>query len=167
LEIPLTSSIISKVVELDNCNKELLIKAFYTAKFWETVNPAKKMEAKFISPNVLYTKVIDEIVNIPVEMEGELVLQDMGEQAEGKGRMIELNVRNNKDIKNLEGRLRIKEISANKSKLGIFINQFSLNSNFMNLIGKNVSELALRSKITEMVRNLERWVKNNSLNDLL
>jgi hypothetical protein len=163
----LTTSIISKVVELDNCSKGLLIKALYTAKFWETVNPAKKMEAKFLSPNVLYTKIKDEIVKIPVEMEGELVLQDKGEQEEGKGRLIEINVRNNKDVKELEGRLRIKELSTNRTKLGVFINSFKLSSDFINLIGKNVSELTLRSKITEMLRNLERWVKNNSLNDLL
>ncbi len=163
----MTTSIISKVVDLDNCNKDLLVMALYTAKFWETVNPAKKMEAKFISPNVLYSKVTDEIVNIPIEMEGELVLQDKGEQAEGKGRLIEINVRNNKDIKELEGRLRIKELSANKSKLGIFISHFNLSSDFMNLIGKSVSELTLRNKITEMVRKLERCVKNNLLNDLL
>ena len=163
----MTPSIISKVVELDNCNKDLLIKALYTAKFWILVNPAKKMEAKFISPNVLYTKVIDEIVKIPVEMEGELVLQDQGEQEDGKGRLIEINVRNNKDIKELEGRLRIKELSTNRTKFGIFISSFKLNSDFINLIGKNVSELTLRNKITEMVRKLERWVKHNSLNDLL
>ena len=162
----MTTSIISKVVELDNCNKDLLVKALYTAKFWETVNPAKKMEAKFISPNVLYTKVLDDIVSIPIEMEGELVLQDLGEQQEGKGRLIEINIRNNKDVKELEGRLRIKEISTNRTKFGIFINSFKLSSDFINLIGRNVSELTLRSKITEMVRNLERWVKNNSLNDL-
>ncbi|GAG98932.1 unnamed protein product, partial [marine sediment metagenome] len=106
----MTTSIISKVVELDNCNKDLLIKALYTAEFWEIVNPAKQMEAKFISPNVLYTKVIDQIVNIPVKMEGELVLQDQGETEDGKGRLIEINVRNNKDVKELEGRLRIKEL---------------------------------------------------------
>ncbi|MCK4287144.1 MAG: hypothetical protein KAX18_13125 [Candidatus Lokiarchaeota archaeon] len=163
----MTPSIISKVVELDNCNKDLLIKALYTAKFWETVNPAKKMEAKFVSPNVLYSKIIDEIVKIPVEMEGELVLQDQGEQEDGKGRLIEINVRNNKDIKELEGRLRIKELSTNRTKFGIFISSFKLNSDFINLIGKNVSELTLRNKITEMVRKLERWVKHNSLNDLL
>lgn len=162
----MTPSIISKVVELDNCNKDLLIKALYTAKFWETVNPAKKMEAKFVSPNVLYSKIIDEIVKIPVEMEGELVLQDQGEQEDGKGRLIEINVRNNKDIKELEGRLRIKELSTNRTKFGIFISSFKLNSDFINLIGKNVSELTLRNKITEMVRKLERWVKHNSLNDL-
>ena len=162
----MTTSIISKVVELDNCNKDLLVKALYTAKFWETVNPAKNMEAKFISPNVLYTKVLDDIVSIPIEMEGELVLQDLGEQQEGKGRLIEINIRNNKDVKELEGRLRIKEISTNRTKFGIFINSFKLSSDFINLIGRNVSELTLRSKITEMVRNLERWVKNNSLNDL-
>ena len=163
----MTTSIISKVVELDNCNKDLLVKALYTAKFWETVNPAKKMEAKFISPNVLYTKVLDDIVSIPIEMEGELVLQDLGEQQEGKGRLIEINVRNNKDVKELEGRLRIKELSTNRTKFGIFISNFKLDSDFLNLIGKSVSELTLRNKISEMVRNLERWVKNNSLNDLL
>ncbi|MHA2393675.1 MAG: hypothetical protein ACXAEX_17190 [Promethearchaeota archaeon] len=162
----MTANIISKVVEIDNCNKDMLIKTLYTAKFWETVNPAKKMEAKFISPNVLYTKITDEIVNIPVEMEGELVLQDMGEQ-EGKGRLIELNVRNNKDVRELEGRMRIKALSSNKSKIGVFINSFELGSDFINLIGKNVAELTLRNKITTMLRKLERWVKNNSINDLL
>ncbi|MFX0081882.1 MAG: hypothetical protein ACFE94_09030 [Candidatus Hodarchaeota archaeon] len=163
----MTSNIISKVVELDNCNKDLLIKAFYSVKFWETVNPAKKMDAKFISPNVLYSKVTDEIINIPIEMEGELVLQDEGEQEEGKGRLIELNVRNNKDVRELEGRLRIKALSDNKSKLGVFIKSFKLGSEFLNLIGKSVAELTLRNKITEMLRKLERWVRNNSLEDLL
>ena len=93
----MTRSIISKVVELDNCNKDMLLKALYTPQFWEMVNPAKNMEAKFISPNVLYTKILDEIVilhnqigTIPIEMEDELVLQDKGEQAEGKGRLIEI-----------------------------------------------------------------------------
>lgn len=163
----MTANIISKVIELDNCNKELLIKALYTVKFWETVNPAKKIDAKFIAPNVLYSKITDEIVKIPVEMEGELVLQDEGEQEEGKGRLIELNVRNNKDVRELEGRLRIKALSDNKSKLGVFIKSFKLGSDFLNLIGKSAAEFTLRNKITEMLRNLERWVRNNSLKDLL
>lgn len=163
----MTANIISRVIELDNCNKELLIKALYTVKFWETVNPAKKIDAKFIAPNVLYSKITDEIVKIPVEMEGELVLQDEGEQEEGKGRLIELNVRNNKDVRELEGRLRIKALSDNKSKLGVFIKSFKLGSDFLNLIGKSAAEFTLRNKITEMLRNLERWVRNNSLKDLL
>jgi hypothetical protein len=163
----LTANIISKVIELDNCNKDLLIKTLYTVKFWETVNPTKKIEAKFIAPNVLYSKITDEIVNINIEMEGELVLQDEGEQEGGKGRLIELNIRNNKDVRELEGRLRIKALTPNKSKLGVFIKSFKLGSDFLNLIGKSVAELTLRNKITEMLRNLERWVKKESLDDLL
>ena len=163
----MTANIISKVIELDNCNKDLLIKALYTAKFWETINPAKKIEAKFIAPNVLYSKITDEFVKIPIEMEGELVLQDEGEQEEGKGRLIELNVRNNKDVRELEGRLRIKALSDNKTKLGVFIKSFKLGSDFINLIGKSAAELTLRNKITEMLRNLESWIRNNSLKDLL
>ncbi|MHA2009117.1 MAG: hypothetical protein ACXABO_14935 [Promethearchaeota archaeon] len=163
----MTANIISKVVEIDNCNSDLLIKAVYSAKFWEVVNPAKKIQADFIAPNVLYTKVTDEIANIPVNMEGELVLQDKGEQEEGKGRLIELNVRNNKDVEELEGRMRIRALSTNKTKLGIFIKGFKLSGDFINLIGKGVAELTLRSKITDMLRKLERWVKNNSLNDLI
>ena len=162
----LTANIITKVVELDNCNKDLLIKALYTEKFWETINPAKKIEAKFIAPNVLYSKITDEIVNIQVEMEGELVLQDEGEQEEGKGRLIELNVRNNKDVRELEGRLRIRALTSNKVKLGVFIKSFKLGSDFLSLIG-NVAELTLRNKITKMLRKLESWLRNNSLNDLL
>lgn len=162
----LTSNIISRVVELENCNRDLLIKALYTEKFWETVNPAKSMEAKFIAPNVLYTKVTDEIIKIPIEMEGELILQDEGDQEQGKGRLIELNVRNNKDVRELEGRLRIKTLSPNKTKLGVFIKSFKLGSDFLSLFG-NVAEFTLRNKITEMLRKLERWLKNNSLNELL
>ncbi|MFX0029789.1 MAG: hypothetical protein ACFE8B_11305 [Candidatus Hermodarchaeota archaeon] len=162
----MTGNIISKVVEIDNCNKDLLVKALYTAKFWETVNPSKRMEAKFIAPNVLYSKITDEIVKIAVEMEGELVLQDEGEQEEGKGRLIELNVRNNKDVRELEGRIRIRALSPNKTKLGVFIKSFKLSSEFLSLIG-NVAELTLRNKITEMLRKLERWLRNNSLEDLL
>jgi len=123
------------------------------------------MEAKFIAPNVLYTKVTDEIVKVSVELEGELVLQDLGEQ-EDKGRLIELNVRNNKDVRELDGRIRIKALAPTKTKLGVFIESFKLGSDFLSLIG-NVAEYTLRNKITEMLRKLERWLKNHSLEDLL
>lgn len=163
----MTANIISKVVEIDNCIKESFINALYKTSFWETINPAKKMEAKFIAPNVLYSKVVEEIINIPIELEGELVLQDKGEQEEGKGHLIELNVRNNEDVRELEGRIRIKALTPTKSKIGVFISNFTLSSDFLNLIGKSAAELTLRTKITEMLRNLDRWLKTHSLNDLL
>ncbi|MFX1389374.1 MAG: hypothetical protein ACFE9Z_04840 [Promethearchaeota archaeon] len=162
----MSENIISKVVELNNCNKESLIKAIYKPEFWVMVNPAKSMHAEFPAPNVLYTKIVDEIINIKIEMDGELVLQDMGEQAEGKGRLIEMNVRNNKDVRELEGRMRIKELSPNRTKLGVFISSFKLGSDFLNLIGRNAAELTLRTKITEMLRNLEKWLRSNSIENL-
>ena len=163
----MSDNIISKVVELDKCNKEKLIQAIYKPEFWLTVNPAKTMQAEFLAPNVLYTRITDEIINIKIEMEGELVLQDRGEQEGGKGRLIDLNVRNNKDVRELDGRMRIKAISSDKSKIGVFINSFTLSSDFLGLIGRAAAELALRTKITEMLRNLEKWLKSNSLDDLL
>ena len=163
----MSDNIISKVIELDNCNKEKLVEALYKPEFWLMVNPAKSMEAEFISPNVLYTKIMDEIVNIRVEMEGELVLQDRGEQEGEKGRLIELNVRNNKDVKELDGRMRLKALSPEKTKIGVFINSFILNSEFLNLIGRSAAELTLRRKITDMLRNLEKWLKTNSLDSIL
>lgn len=163
----MSANLISKVVEFDNCTKDTFMKALYTPEFWLTINPAKKMHAEFISPNVLYTKVTDDIINIKVEMEGELVLQDKGEQESGKGRLIEMNVRNNKDIRELEGHIRVKALSSNKSKIGVFIKNFTLSSDFLGLIGRAAAELTLRTKITEMLRNLERWLKTNSLDDLI
>jgi len=62
--------------------------------------------------------------------------------------------------------MRIKAISKDKSKIGVFINSFKLSSDFLNLIGRNAAELALRTKITDMLRNLEKYVKSHSLNDL-
>ncbi|MFX0008504.1 MAG: hypothetical protein ACFFA7_06470 [Promethearchaeota archaeon] len=160
-------NIISKVVELDNCNKDILVDSIFKPEFWIMVNPAKTMHAEFTAPNVLYTKITDEIINIKIQMEGELVLQDMGEQEGGKGRLIEMNVRNNKDVRELEGRMRIKALSNTKSKLGVFINSFKLGSDFLNLIGRNAAELTLRTKITEMLRNLEKYVKSKSLENLV
>lgn len=153
-------------MEIDNCNKASFINAIYKPEFWLIVNPAKEMHAEFLAPNVLFTKITDEIINIKVEMEGELVLQDKGEQEGGKGRLIELNVRNNKDVRELEGRIRIKEISNNKSKIGIFITSFKLSNDFLGLIGRNAAELALRTKITDILRNLGRWLKSNSFDNL-
>ena len=164
----MSANIITKVLEINNCDKETLIRALYKAEFWEAIKPTKKLEAKFIAPNVLYSKMYDEIdlIKVPIEMEGELVLTDKGEQEE-KGRLIELNVRNNKDVRNLEGRLRIKEIATNKTKLGVYITTFTLSSDFLNLIGKSAAELVLRRKISDMTRNLENFCKTNSLSSLL
>ena len=162
------ASVISKVLEINNCNKKDLIKALYKAEFWEKVKPTKKLEAEFRAPNVLYSKIYDEIniIKIPVEMEGELVLEDKGEQAE-KGKLIEFNVRNNKDVKELDGRIRVKEITPNKTKLGVFIESLILSSDFLNMIGKSAAELVLRTKITDMMRNLENFCKNHSLSELI
>ncbi len=158
---------ISKVLEIENCNKDLLVKALYISEFWEAIKPTKKMEAKFIAPNVLHTKIHDEInvVKVPIEMEGELVLIDKGEDGD-KGRLIEFNVRNNKDVRELEGRIRVKSLSNTKSKLGIFIETFSLSSDFLNLIG-GAADLTLQLKITDMLRNLEKYCKSNNLNHFL
>ncbi len=163
----MTKNIISKVLEINNCNRETFIKVFYKSEFWEAISPTKKMEAEFISPNILHTKIVDEIniVKIPIEMKGELVFQDKGEQDE-KGHLIELNVRNNKDVKELEARIRIKELSLTRSKIGVFVQNLTLSSDFLNLIG-GTSELILRTKITDMMRNLERLCKTKSLEDFL
>ena len=155
---------ISKVLEIENCNKDILIKAIYNSEFWITIKPTKKMEAEFIAPNVLFTKVQDEInvVKVQIEMEGELVLIEKGEDWD-KGRLIEFNVRNNEDVRELEGRIRIKSLSNTKSKLGVFIENFKLSSDFLNLIG-GASDLILQMKITDMLRNLEKYCKSNDLN---
>ena len=154
---------ISKVLEIDNCNDSDLLKALYVAEFWEEINPSKKMEAKFTAPNVLHTKIYDEVdlIKIPIEMEGELILSDKG-QDPGKGHLIEFNVRNNKDIRELEGRIRIKPLSPNKSKVGVFVETFTLSSDVLRSIA-GVGDLVLQNKISEMLRNIEKYCKTKDL----
>jgi hypothetical protein len=156
---------VTKIVEIDNCIDENLIKAIYNSEFWEAIAPTQKMEAKFIAPNVLYSKIYDKVNVINIEMEGELVLSDLGVQ-EGKGTLIELNIRNNKDVKKLEGRLRIKALSPNKTKVGLFIDSIVFNSDFLNLFG-GAADLTLQMKITEMMRNLERLCKEGKLEEFV
>jgi hypothetical protein len=158
-------NIISKVVEIDNCNKEDLSKALFMKDFWEEISPVTKITVEFTSPNVFHSDIVDEVdlVKIPVEMSGELVIEDKGETP-NKGRLFELNVRNNKDVQKLEARLRIKSISDTKTKIGVFVQELSLRNEFVNMIG-GTSELILRRKITDMLRNLEIFLTTNDLKD--
>ena len=154
---------ISKVLEIDNCKKEDLIEAIYKPEFWKEITPAQKVEAKFIAPNVLYNKIYDQIslIKVPIELESEMVLSDKGEQA-GKGRLIEINIRNNNEIKNMEGRLRIKALTSTKSKVGIFIDELSFSNDFLSLLG-GAADMILQTKITEMMRNLQKLCKIKDL----
>lgn len=163
----LSAKIISKVLEIDNCPKDKIISALYKTKVWEEISPVSRIEANFTAPNVLFTSITDniKIVNVPVNMDGELVLIDKGEE-EGKGHLIEFNVRNNENVKELEGNLRIKELSKNKSKIGVFIHKFVLSSDFLKLFG-GAAELTLRTKLTDMLRNLEKYCKNHDIEELL
>jgi hypothetical protein len=163
----LTSKSISKVLEIENCPKDKLLEAIYKAEFWEAISPVSQIEAQMIAPNVLSSKIVDKIkvINIPIEMDGELVLIDKGDE-EGKGHLIELNVRKNENMKKFEGNLRVKAITSTKSKVGIFINNFILSNAFLNLFG-GAAELTLRSKLSDCLRNLEKYCKSNDLSDFL
>jgi hypothetical protein len=154
---------ISKVLEIENCKKEDLIEAIYKPEFWKEITPVQKVEAKLIAPNVLYNKIYDQIslIKVPIELESEMVLSDKGEQA-GKGRLIEINIRNNDEIKNMEGRLRIKALTSTKSKVGIFIDELSFSNDFLSLLG-GTADMILQTKITEMMRNLQKLCKIKDL----
>ena len=156
---------ITKVLEIENCKKEDLIQAIYVSEFWENITPAQKVEARFIAPNVLYNKIFDQVsvVNVPIELESEMVFSDKGEQA-GKGRLIEINIRNNNEIKNMEGRIRIKSLTPTKSKVGIFIDTLTFSNDFLSLLG-GAADMILQTKITEMMRNLQKLCKTKNLKD--
>jgi len=158
---------ISKIVEIDNCNKDIVLQALFKPKLWEEISPVDYIEAKFTAPNVLFTRIKDhvKIVNIEVEMVGELLLIDKGEEAD-KGRLIQFNVRNNENVQELDGNLRVKSLDNNKSKIGVFIRNFKLSNQFLGLFG-NATELILRTKVTDMLRNLEKYCKTKDLKDLL
>ena len=158
---------ISKVLEIDNCNKDELIKAIYTTSLWEKITPVQKIEVEFTAPNVLHCKIYDKIkvVNVPIEMETEIVLSDKGEEA-GKGHVIELNIRNNEQVQKLEGRLRIKALSSTKSKVGIFIDTIIFTNDFLKLLG-GAADMTFQLKVSDMLRNLEKLCKTRSLNEFL
>jgi hypothetical protein len=162
------ANVISKVVEIDNCNKEEFVKALFKPGLWEKCSPVKKITVEFIAPNVFRSDIVDgvDIVKIPIELSGELVMDDKGEEP-NKGRLIEFNVRNNKDVKELEGRVRIKAISSNQSKIGVFITRFKLSNDFINLIGKNAAELIFRTKITALLQNVKNYCSSHDLKELI
>ena len=158
---------ISKVLEIENCNKDDLIKAIYTTSLWEKITPVQKIDVEFIAPNVMHSKIYDQIkvVNVPIEMETEIVLSDKGEEA-GKGHIIELNIRNNEQVQQLEGRLRIKALSSTKSKVGVFIDTIIFTNDFLKMLG-GAADMNFQLKITDMLRNLQNFCKTRSLNEFL
>ncbi len=161
------ANVISKIMEINNCNKDDFVKALFKPAIWENCSPVKKITVEFLAPNVFKSVIVDEInvVKIPIELTGELVMDDKGEEP-NKGRLIEFNVRNNKDVKELEGRVRIKSLSSNQSKIGVFISRFELSSDFVNLIGKNAVELVFRTKITALLQNLKKYCSTHDLKEL-
>jgi hypothetical protein len=163
----MTGKSISKVLEIENCETNQLIEALYTPSFWEEISPVDEISAKFTAPNVLYTDLTENIgiIKIPIEMSGELVFMDKGLEP-SKGHLIEFNVRNNKDIRRLEGNLRLKQLTPDKVKAGIFIHKFELESEFLNLIGRQTSEFILRTKLSELLRNVEKLCKSRDLDEL-
>lgn len=164
----MVKAIISKVLEIDGCDVEEVAPALFQPPLWEKISPVSEITVKFSAPNVMYsefTENVGGVIKIPIEMTGELVLMDKGEEP-GKGQLIEFNVRNNHDVRKLEGNIRMKQIAPNKAKIGVFIHALELESNFMNLIGKNASEFILRTKITQMLRNLEKLCKDGGIKDL-
>ena len=158
---------ISKVLEIENCNKDDLIKAIYTTSLWEKITPVQQIKVEFTAPNVLHCKIHDKIkvVNVPIEMETEIVLSDKGEEV-GKGHVIELNIRNNEQVQKLEGRLRIKALSSTKSKVGIFIDTIIFTNDFLKLLG-GAADMTFQLKVSDMLRNLEKLCKTRSLNEFL
>jgi len=158
---------ISKILEIENCNKNDLIKAIYTPRLWEQITPVQKIEVEFIAPNVMHSKIHDQIkiVNVPIEMEAEMVLSDKGEDS-GKGHLIELNIRNNEQVQKLEGRLRIKALSSTKSKVGIFIDTIIFTNDFIKLLG-GAADMTFQLKVSDMLRNLEKHCKTRSLSEFL
>ena len=168
----MTAKVISKVLEIDNCNDKLFLEALYKPKLWEELSPVTKIQVTFKSPNVFTSKIIDEVggvgnlLKIPIEMEGDLVLIDKGEDP-GKGSLIEFNVRNNKDVKELEGRIRVKPLAPNKAKIGVFIETLILSNDFLNLLGKGAAEMILRTKVTSLLRNLEKYCREYDLSQLI
>ncbi|MFO8017105.1 MAG: hypothetical protein R6U96_00575 [Promethearchaeia archaeon] len=158
---------ISKVLEIDNCPTDVLLKVIYEPKFWEEISPVSEIHVKNTAPNVIFSQITDHIkyINFPLEMEGELVMVDKGKQ-KGKGNLIEFNVRNNKDVKKLEGRLRIKALGPDKSKVGIFIVNFLLENSFVELLGRDLAEMILRRKISGLLRGVEQYCRNSNLKDL-
>ncbi len=158
---------ISKILEIENCNKNDLIKAIYTPSLWEQITPVQKIEVEFIAPNVMHSKIHDQIklINVPIEMDAELVLSDKGEDS-GKGHLIELNIRNNEQVQKLEGRLRIKALSSTKSKVGIFIDTIIFTNDFIKLLD-GAADMTFQLKVSDMLRNLEKHCKTRSLNEFL
>ena len=159
---------ISKVLEIDNCPTHDLLKAIYKPKFWEVISPVSEIHVKNTAPNVIFSEMVDNIkyINFPLEMQGELVFEDKGKQ-KGKGHLVEFNVRNNKDVQKLEGRLRIKPLGQNKSKVGLFIVNFLLENSFLEMLGRDVAEMILRRKTSDLLRGVEQYCRKNDLKELL
>ncbi|MGV9174254.1 MAG: hypothetical protein ACOC44_04085 [Promethearchaeia archaeon] len=158
---------ISKVLEIENCPADDLLQAIYIPEFWEAISPVSEIHVENTAPNVIFSQITDHIkyINFPLEMEGELVMVDKGRE-KGKGNLVEFNVRNNKDVRKLEGRLRIKALGHDKSKVGIFIVHFLLENSFLEMLGRDVAEMILRTKVSGLLRGVEQFCRDGNLKEL-
>ena len=120
-------NVLSVVGEVGNLTEEYIVDNLNNKDLWLKIIPTAEKKVEIRAPNIIFTK-FSEVIPVglsstKINSEGELILEDKGR--DDKGKLFEFHVRNSDLVKDLEGRLRIRNTSPGV-KIGIFISEMKL-----------------------------------------
>ncbi|MHA1340470.1 MAG: hypothetical protein ACTSRZ_09605 [Promethearchaeota archaeon] len=140
-------------------NEKELTQKLEDKDFWEKIIPTKEKLVKKKAPNVLFIIINEEfqfdpvgITKLSLKIEGELLFERKG--ADMKGEIVDFYIRNNTHLDELDGRIRIRK-NREMLKIGVFIYSLRVKNIDLN-IGQQAIEFVLRTKIREMLKNIEK-----------
>ncbi|HMF32809.1 MAG TPA: hypothetical protein VKK79_15400 [Candidatus Lokiarchaeia archaeon] len=121
------------VIDLEKC--------IHAPHFWGKFVPAKEATADFTSETNMHFVASDN-VPVPVTVEGDIEFVE-----EGDGLLNFRLVRENfHQVTSLFGRIRYREETPNKTKVGIFVEELTFSSGFLNLLGKTAAIVEAKTR---------------------
>jgi hypothetical protein len=141
------------VVEYFPISVKDLESCIHASNFWGKFIPAREATADFTSDTVMHFVASDN-VPVPVTVEGDL---EFVEEEEGVLRFRLLR-ENFHQINSLFGRLRYREESSKKTKVGIFVEELNFSSGFLNLIGKTTAVVEAKTRLKKAFQKFAEMI---------
>jgi hypothetical protein len=129
------------VVEYFNISVQDLEKCIDAPHFWGQFVPAREATVEFTTKTNMHF-VIKENIPVPVTLEGDIEYVD-----EGNGVINFRLLRENfHQVERLFGRIRYREESPGKTKVGVFVEEMKLSNSFVNLLGQTAAVVEAKSR---------------------
>jgi hypothetical protein len=146
------------VVEYFNISVQDLEKCIDAPHFWGQFVPAREATVEFTTKTNMHF-VIKENIPVPVTLEGDIEYVD-----EGNGVINFRLLRENfHQVERLFGRIRYREESPGKTKVGVFVEEMKLSNAFVNLLGQTAAIVEAKSRLGKAFKKFMEGIEQGKV----